>query len=560
MLRELSVRNIALIDQLEVGFADGLNILSGETGAGKSIIIDSLAFVMGGRADKTLIRYGQNEACVEAEFDGICERTALKLGEYEIDGSEGLIISRTMSIEGRNVCRINGIKVTAQVLRDITNTLVDIYGQNENSILLDPANHIGILDMFDSDIAAAKAEYRIQYGALKDLDARLKKLGSLQDVSGNMERISAQIEEIEKAKLKVGEEKELSDRLDAIANSEEIVTALSDARDNIFDDDCALDCVTRAVKALQSVERFDAEICECRERLESIMIDLEDIETTLSRLKANVDYNEYELERTNDRLDIIRGLTFKYKTDEQGVLDKMKELKADYELYADSEFEVAELNRKRGAIFDEFRCAADKLTAARIKAAQSFKTAVVTELCELGMSKTKFEVSINSRSYDKAGSDGADNVEFMISPNPGQPLKPLSKIVSGGEMSRLMLAIKKITSEIDGVNVMIFDEIDTGISGRIAEVVARKLYDISNEKQVLAITHLPQLASMADNHYLIEKTFTDNATETKLVRLDYNGMIQELARLSGSENTASGRENAAQIKALADKYKASRRD
>lgn len=539
MLRTLTISNIALITSCEIDFQKGLNILTGETGAGKSIIIDSLNFVLGDRADKSLIRHGEEEATVEAEFDDINDRTQKMLEDYDIDFEDGLIISRKMTVDGKNTCRINGVKVTVSVLKSITNALMDIYGQHENSVLLNSDNHLDILDMFASDeIKQIKQEYVQAYKAFKEVKTSLNKYNSVTDAEIKLEILSKQLEEIDDAGITIGEESELQRLCDMYDNCEEIVnssnnayTVLSgDMESNVCDD------IFNAIRELKKIEEFNKDIEGYINRLEEARIEISDIASSVEAIASGVDIDEEEAGQNIARLRLIHNIEGKYGDTEEDVLAYRDKISKEIEELSNFSFMLDKLSRDYEINLERLVKKGEELSNARKAVAINFEKMVVAELKELGMQNTTFAVDIASMNdpdiiANKATVDGIDIVEFLISPNAGEPLKPLNKIISGGEMSRFMLAIKKITAQIDGVNVMVFDEIDTGISGKIAQVVANKLYDISISKQVLAVTHLPQLASMADAHFLIEKTTDNITTKTGVKLLDEEQSIHELAKL-----------------------------
>lgn len=560
MLLSLQIDNIALIEHLEAEFSKGLNILSGETGAGKSIIIDSLNFVLGKRADKSLISYGKDSAKVSAFFDvKNCENALELLDEAGIDADDGeLILQRTMTTDGKNVCRINGQKVTLAMLKEIAVALTDIYGQHEATGLLDDSNHIVILDKYaKSGLDAAKTTQQKLYSEYTSLKKQIEQYGSISDVARKLDTLQFELDEIEKADIKPGEEDELLAARKKFNNAQTITDSLSAAYSALDSDygQGALSQIASAKSELNSVSSYDEEYSQLADRLDSVKIELKDIAMTLNSLLESSEYNPYEAEKCEQRLSLIRSIKRKYGSDEQAVLDYAEKLKEQLDFYNNAEFELEKLNKQLDKVSVDLKKNSALIHKIREEYANKLADLVTRQLHELGMANAVFSVNV-SFDEDMFSAQGGDSVVFMFSANAGQPPKDLSKIISGGELSRFMLAVKNIISDIDGVQTMVFDEIDTGISGHIAQVVAQKLYLISKNKQVLAVTHLPQLAAMADNHFLISKSTENGKTRTNLLHLDREDSIGEVARLiGGSEYGSHAVPHAKEMKEYGDNFK-----
>lgn len=560
MLLSLQIDNIALIEHLEAEFSKGLNILSGETGAGKSIIIDSLNFVLGKRADKSLISYGKDSAKVSAFFDvKNCENALELLDEAGIDADDGeLVLQRTMTTDGKNVCRINGQKVTLAMLKEIAVALTDIYGQHEATGLLDDSNHIVILDKYaKSGLDETKTTQQQLYSEYTSLKKQIEQYGSISDVARKLDTLQFELDEIEKADIKPGEEDELLAARKKFNNAQTITDSLSAAYSALDSDygQGALSQIASAKSELNSVSSYDEEYSQLADRLDSVKIELKDIAMTLNSLLESSEYNPYEAEKCEQRLSLIRSIKRKYGSDEQAVLDYAEKLKEQLDFYNNAEFELEKLNKQLNKVSVDLKKNSALIHKIREEYANKLADLVTCQLHELGMANAVFSVNVNF-DEDMFSAQGGDSVVFMFSANAGQPPKDLSKIISGGELSRFMLAVKNIISDIDGVQTMVFDEIDTGISGHIAQVVAQKLYLISKNKQVLAVTHLPQLAAMADNHFLISKSTENGKTRTNLLHLDREASIGEVARLiGGSEYGSHAVPHAKEMKEYGDNFK-----
>lgn len=559
MLETLQIDNIALIEKLEISFCKGLNILSGETGAGKSIIIDSLNFVLGTRADRSLISYGKDSAKVSAFFDiSDSPNTKRLLEEMEIesDGDE-LVIKREMSEAGKNSCRINGQKVTLSMLREIALSLTDIYGQHEATGLLDDENHIVVLDKYaKTSLEGLSETQKALCHELSEIKRELSKYGSMSDVAKKTDMLRFELEEIEKADLKDGEEEELLAKRKKFNNSRAITDALALAESYLNGDDGgAVTSVSGAKSQLTSVQEYDERYSELIDRLDSAKIELKDIAETIEGLLEESEYNPYEAERVEQRLALIRTLKRKYGKDIAEVLAYADKIREELKFYDDAEYNIEKLSSALASCENKLKANSKKIHSVREEYAKKLAENICTQLKELGMNNASFYAEVV---YDESNitASGADSVTFMFSANAGQPAKALSKVISGGELSRFMLAVKNTISDIDGIQTMVFDEIDTGISGRTAQVVAEKLYNISTGKQVLAVTHLPQLASMADAHYLISKTTENGKTFTLVQLLDEDGTIEEIARLlGGSDYGTHALPHAKEMKDHADAYK-----
>ncbi len=559
MLASLSIRNIALIDKLEAEFSEGLNILSGETGAGKSIIIDSLEFVLGERADRSLIRYGCDEASVSALFETGASSPAVDiLKETGIDSEDGeLMLARTMSVDGKNVCRVNGVRVTLAVLRSVAHALADIYGQHEATGLLSEENHIKVLDKFAGEPLAAALEERAKLCAqYKATRAEIAKYGSLMDVEARTEEVCDAIRELEEAALEEGEEDALLAARKKFNNAQRIRDALADAQNSLDGDaGSALSDIVSARRSIGGVSDYDPSYAEIENRLEELKIETQDIAATLRELINSDDFDPYAAERCEERLALVRKIKRKYSVSEQEYGAKLDELRRELDFLAGGEAALQELNVKSEKICAALSRNADKLHMLRKDAAAALAVQLVAQLKDLGMNNASFEAKID-RVECEPTPVGEDKVVFMFSANAGQPLRELVKVISGGELSRFMLAIKNIISDIDGVETMVFDEVDTGISGKTSQVVAQKLYTIAKGRQVLAVTHLPQLASMADRHFLISKYTDENGAHTALTALDRDGMLAEIARLiGGSEYSEHALPHAKEMKRYADEFK-----
>lgn len=543
MLLSLSIENIALIDKLEIDFRKGLNVLSGETGAGKSIIIDSISFVLGQRADKSLIRYGEKQARVTACF---CVKNNKNieelLEEAGIEFDEEIILDRIMSAD-KNVCRINGLRVPLNILKTVAASLADIYGQHESVSILDETKHLFYIDSFgDETINSIKSKQKELYAEYKKVLSRINELGKLSDLSGTLDMLSYQINELSGADIHAGEEEELILKSRRYNNEEVILTALSYCKSALSDSDN--DCestIKSCVNQLARISEYDSRIDELCDRLNNVKIELNDISSTLTDIQDCNQFDAQDATYTEERLALVRRLTKKYGVSDDEIEEKLNDLKEKYDFYSGSEELYAQLEIDKEKLERELIKNTNLLTKERKIYAEKLSQAIVNELKLLGMKATQFYVDFTSTlNLEKLESclseNGGDDVCFMFSANAGQPAKHLSKVISGGELSRFMLAVKKIFADVDNIDTMIFDEIDTGISGKTAQVVAEKLVEISRDRQVLAITHLPQLASMSDYHYLIVKDGNENSSHTSLIKLEREEKLEEVARLIGGKD------------------------
>ncbi len=547
MLLELTIKNIALIESLRVEFAQGFNVLTGETGAGKSIVVDSINLALGSRADKDLIRTGSEKASVQALFDVSRNPKAQDiLKELDIEAEDGVIaIRRELSREGRNICRVQDVVVPLQTLKKLTTQLMDIHGQHEHQALMNPAKHLDFLDAFGGE------KHRQAREAVARLHAERGKIASelkrlMNDVSEKerlFDMLSFQAQEIAAAKLKPGEEEKLEKKLSVLENSEKIRQGVEAAYTLVYHGDgrspSAQEGLLRSAEAMDRIAALDERYGALAGRLRELYYGAQDVGYELQALMDDLDFEPQLLDKIAGRLDAIKRLERKYGATVEEVIafgqsaeSRLNELKRGDE-------SIAALKKQYKEADGRLREACGVLTALRSDSAKQLAAEICKQLKDLGMGKTRFEVRLEPE--PKPTASGMDKVEFMISPNPGEPMKPLANIASGGEISRVMLALKAISVDAEGVDAMVFDEIDTGVSGRMAQVVGEKMCLIARNRQVLSITHLPQIAALGDAHFLVEKIAGEDRTDTHVRLLDDEGRIHELARLVGgaSENESS---------------------
>ena len=535
MLNQLVIENVALIDKLKIDFGFNFNVLSGETGAGKSIIIDSLSFVLGGKFDKNLIRSGEKTACVSAFFSDIKSETKQTLENLGIQEDDSLVLFR--SAGEKNICKINGENVTLSMLLSVASTLVDIHGQNENQRILNCKNQLEIIDGFCGDEAKKlKQQLEKTYTRISEIEQSLQNLGGNKlEQERKLDFLKFEVKEIEDAKIKENEDEALSEQKAKMLASEKISSNIAQAFENLNGQFNLSGAISEAISHLFAVSSFDSKLDELASRLKSCKIELNDILDELDKVRESLDFSQFEFDKIDARLDKIKSLKKKYGPNLEDVFAFLEKAKQEINEIENSEEITRKLENEKQAQIEKFNQLAENLSQIRKKAALSFESKVCCELNDLAMKNAKFQVSFEKVSMQK---NGTDKVTFLFSANSGQELKPLGKIISGGEMSRFCLAIKNITFASDNIETMVFDEVDTGISGKVAEVVAEKMVKISRSKQVLAITHLPQIVAMADSNFFIEKQLVDGKTKTFVKLLDEQGQIGEVARLIGS-NMAS---------------------
>jgi len=539
MLLELTIRNIALIESLRIEFAQGFNVLTGETGAGKSIVVDSVNLALGGRADREMIRTGAEKGSVEALFDIANNPEALAMADelgVEVDG--GLVcVSRSLSRSGRNVCRIAGTVLPLSSLRAFTALLVDVHGQHEHQALMNPARHMDFLDAFgDAEHDACLDAVRKAHAARSETASSLRKL--LKDASERerlIDILSFQVQEISAAKLKPGEEEKLERKLKMLENSEKVRDGVETAYQLTYNGEgrslSAQEALKQAADAMQGISNIDARFARISEELRGAYYAVQEIGNELQILSEELSFDPQLMDKIAGRLDLISRLERKYGSTEAEVIAFGNEAKARLQAIQSGDEQIAEFKKLLKAQDQILRDACDVLTQSRRLLAQNLEEGILLQLADLGMGRTRFCVRLEA--LEKPLSTGMDAVEFLISPNPGEPLRPLAAIASGGELSRIMLALKTLALNAGGVDSMVFDEIDTGVSGRMAQVVGEKMRNIALKKQVLCVTHLPQIAALGDAHFRVEKHTTDERTQTNVVRLDDDGRIHELSRLVG---------------------------
>lgn len=552
MILSMRMKNIALIEELTLEFSEGLHVMTGETGAGKSIVVDAVNLVLGGRADRDLIRTGTDKAWVEAVFDACNSREVAKWAkEQSLEDFDGTVtLYREITRTGRNLCRVCGVVMPVSQLKEVAALLMDVHGQHEGQFLMNSQFHLLFLDAaggedYQALLARVDEAYQAfitnhrQYGRLVRENEKKQY---------RMEALKKSLEELQKAKLKAGEEEALTAEKERFRHSEKIATAVQTAHHAISaseDNESVLSRVKEAMTALKNLTALGEPYASLAQRCETSYYELEELGYELSSLAESGEFDPARAEQVETRLDLIKRLERKYGDTIPEILAEQERMQEEYDNFASLDQQLATMGAEHKRLLHAYRSLAKELTAARHILAEEFEKNMMAQLADLGMGHTVFKVSFALRPEGKVlmpQSVGDDVIEFMISPNPGEPLKPLSKIASGGELSRMMLAIKSLEAEKGGVGTMVFDEIDTGISGRMAQVVAEKMAIIARKRQVICVTHLPQIAAMAAHQFLVEKRVEGERTNTSVRCLTDEERIREVARMLGG---ADGSESSA---------------
>ncbi len=561
MLLQLNINNFALIEKLTVSFGVGFNVLSGETGAGKSILIDAINYIIGNKFNRDLIRIGEKKTFVEAVFTIENPKTKEILISKEIEFEEDLlIISRETFQSGRSIAKVNGKSILLAELKDITCTILDIHGQHENQNLLLWENHINYVDDYGEDsIKALIEKYSENYKKLYEIKNKINRLsGNNGDRKKISDFLKYQIDEINSANLKEEEENELNKKFKLLSSSEKINNTLNNCYTNLYsgfeNKKSIQDELGNIIKDISSIKNIDNKIENIHKLLEDSYYNIEESVDEIRSIIANNSYDEKELEYINNRLYEISGYKKKYGNTIKDILEYRKKISNEYKEIIDSEDIINELKKSQYIVQEKLKIQARKIHVERCNVSKVLENKVKDELKFIGLEKSIFKIKIDLQ--DKFMENGMDIVQFYISTNPGQPLKPLEKIVSGGELSRIMLALKTVFVDKDKISSVIFDEIDTGISGRIAQRTAEKMYAISKKHQVLCVTHLPQIAAISDTHYLVLKDVHNNNTYTRIKKLNNEEKEHELAKmLGGSEVTEITLAHAKELIKMADAKK-----
>ncbi|MCD8307896.1 MAG: DNA repair protein RecN [Clostridia bacterium] len=553
MISSIYIKNVALISEAQADFDEGLNVLSGETGSGKSVILDSLNFVLGSKADKSMIRYGEKEAFVRAEFSVPEDSDAAKaLSGMDIDTDGTIVISRKFTADGKSSIKVNGCTVSASMLKTVTQKLVDVHGQSEHFYLLEEANQLKVIDdLCGSKGAAIKAKLSDLIAEKKEIKAKIASIGgSEQERAIKADNLKYAIDEITRADVREGEFDELQARRKLLDNLEKIFNALESVRSSFGDDNGVTDSISVSRRLMNSISDLSDEYSGLADRLESLYADAEDILECVDESISNLTFDEHEAEEIDERIALLKKLRKKYGFTEADILAYLEDAKQQYDLLANSEQMLEELNTDLTAKNDAIYKLCRELTDLRKKTSETFCKDVVKELKTLNIAHAQFEV--NFKDYDQSSanldsSNGSDKIAFYFSANKGEVMKPLSKVISGGEMSRFMLAIKTVLKDLNGISTFVFDEIDSGISGYTAYTVAEKFRAISKYAQILAVSHLPQVCASADRQFKIYKTEEGDKTYTRIIQLSEDDRVDEIIRLTGGVVSDAARTHAIEL-------------
>ncbi|OIJ16885.1 DNA repair protein RecN [Anaerobacillus alkalilacustris] len=573
MLIELSIKNFAIIEDLTIPFEKGLTVLTGETGAGKSIIIDAISLLVGGRGSSEFVRHGAKRSEIQGLFF-IEDQThyiyskAQQLG-IEINEDQMVILQRDITAQGKTICRINGKLVTLAILREIGQTLVDIHGQHEHQHLMQVDRHLSLLDQFaDEKINNAIIEYKKIYKTFVSLTNQVKQFSeNEQQLAHRLDLLKYQLNEIEKANLTPGEDNTLYEERLKLSNGEKLYKTIFDSYHSLYGDGKGLDWVMLAMNNVEEAASIDKELTSLKETVDNCYYLLEEASYSLRDYYESIEFDPNRLNFIESRLNEILQLKRKYGESVSEILEYASKIEEEIDSLLHREEKIEKLEIQLESIIQDLFIEAKNLTLLRREAAIDLTEQISRQLKDLYMEKTKFNIQFTYRTATEKdpildgknihfNEDGLDKIEFLLSTNPGEPLKPLAKIASGGEISRIMLALKSIFSNQHGVTSLIFDEVDTGVSGRVAQAIAEKIYNVSTKSQVLCITHLPQVAAMANTHLYISKEQSDDKTVTKVASLQEKEQIEEVARmLSGVKTTDLTRENAKELLSQAKKKK-----